>query len=64
MKKKQLIDVNKLFTGLPRVFVEGVLIMRFFSPIRNDPKRTHKQNFATRPVPGQSRKFVYVLLFP
>ena len=23
-------------------------------------KKTHKQNFGTHPVPGQSRKFVYV----
>ena len=36
------------------------------SPIRNDPKKTHKQMFATHPVPGQSRKFVhvYVCFFP
>ena len=37
--------------------------MCFFSPIRNDPKKTHKQNFGAHPVPGQSRKFVYVYVF-
>ena len=26
-------------------------------------KKTHKHNFATRTVPGQSRKFVYVYVF-
>ena len=35
----------------------------FFSPIRNDPKKTHKQIFGTHPVPGQSRKFFYVCVF-
>ena len=35
----------------------------FFLPLRNDPKKTHKQNFGTHPVPGQSRKFVYVYVF-
>ena len=36
----------------------------FFSPIRNYPKKkTHKQIFGTHPVPGQSRKFVYVYVF-
>ena len=34
-----------------------------FSPIRNDPKKTHKQIFGTHPVPGQSREFVYVYVF-
>ena len=37
--------------------------MCFFSPIRNDPKKTHKQLFGTHPVPGQSRNFVYVYVF-
>ena len=37
--------------------------MCFFSPIRNDPKKTHKQNVGTHPVPGQSRKFVYVYVY-
>ena len=38
--------------------------MCFFSPIRNDPKKTPlKQNVGTHPVPGQSRKFVYVYVF-
>ena len=36
----------------------------FFSPIENDPKKkTHKPNFATHPVPGQFREFVYVYVF-
>ena len=26
-------------------------------------KKTHKQNFATHPIPGQSLKFVYVYVF-
>ena len=26
-------------------------------------KKTHKQNFGTHPIPGQSRKFVYVYVF-
>ena len=39
----------------------GNLFMCFFSPIRNDPKtKTHKQMFATHPVPRQSCTFVYV----
>ena len=37
--------------------------MCFFSPIRNDPRKIHKQNVATRPILGQSRKFVYVYVF-
>ena len=38
--------------------------MCFSPPVRNDPKKTaHKQNFATHPVPGQSREFVYVHVF-
>ena len=41
----------------------GDFVYVFFSPIRNDPKKTHKQNFGTHPVPGQSRKFVYVYVF-
>ena len=41
----------------------GGFVYVFFSPTRNDPKKTHKQNFATRPIPGQSRKFVYVYVF-
>ena len=34
-----------------------------FLPLSKDPKKTHKQNFGTHPVPGQSRKFVYVCVF-
>ena len=30
---------------------------------RNDTENAHNQNFATRPDPGQSRKFVYVYVF-
>ena len=37
--------------------------MCIFSPIRNGPKKTHKQIFGTHPVPGQSCKFVYVYVF-
>ena len=49
------------FHGIVPGFWGRTLFMCFFfSAIRNDPKRTHKQNFGTHPVPGQSRKFVYV----
>ena len=37
--------------------------MCFSSPIRNDPKKKKKKLFGTHPVPGQSRKFVYVYVF-
>ena len=47
------------FLGLSRDF-GGDFVYVFFSPIRNDPKKTHKQIFGTHPVPGQSRKVVYV----
>ena len=51
-----------MFTGLSRI-LGVILFMCFCSPIRNDPKKTHKQNFATHPVLGQSRKFVYAYVF-
>ena len=51
-----------MFTGLSREFW-GNFVYVFFSPIRNDPKKTHKQLVGTHPVPGQSRKFVYVYVF-
>ena len=38
--------VNKIFTGLSRDF-GGYFLYVFFSPIGNDPKKTHKQNFGT-----------------
>ena len=33
------------------------------SPPKEWPGKTHKQNFGTHPVPGQSRKSVYVYVF-
>ena len=41
----------------------GDFVYVFFSPIRNGPKKTHEQIFATHPVQGQSRTFVYVDVF-
>ena len=54
--------VNKISMGLSRDF-GGDFVYVFFLPLRNDPKKPHKQNFGTHPVPGQSRKFVYVYVF-
>ena len=51
------------FHGIVLGFWGGFCLCVFFSAIRNDPKKTHKQNFGTRPVPGQSRKCVYVYVF-
>ena len=60
-KKKKTRKQN--FHGIVPGFLGGILFMCFSSPIRNDPKKTHKQLFGTHPVPGQSRKFVYVYVF-
>ena len=35
----------------------------FFFPKRNDLKKTHKQQFPTHPIPGQSRRYVDVFIF-
>ena len=43
--------INTIFTGLSGDF-GGTLFMCFFSPTRNEPKKTHKQHFGTHPVPG------------
>ena len=52
------------FHGIVPGFWGEFCLCVFFSPIRNDPKKkTHKQIFGTHPVPGQSRKFVYVDVF-
>ena len=49
------------FHGIvPGFWGGGVCLCVFLCPTRNDPKKTHKQIFGTHPVPGQSRKFVYV----
>ena len=49
---------------VPGFFLGGDFVYVFLSPIRNKKKtHTHKQNFGTHPVPGQSRKFVYVYVF-
>ena len=50
------------FQGIVPGFWGGISFMCFFSPIRNDPKKTHKQLFGTHPVPGQSRTFVYMFM--
>ena len=56
--------INKTFTGPSRDFL-GILLMCFLSPVRNDPKKIHKQNFATHPVPGQSPNLMFMcFLFP
>ena len=62
-KKKQTKKKdNKHSTGFFRA--GGDFIHVFCSHIGNDTKnKTHKQIFGTRPVPGQSRKFVYVYVF-
>ena len=51
------------FHGIVPGFLGDFCLCVFFSPIRNDPKKTHKQIFGTQPVPGQSREFVYVYVF-
>ena len=50
------------FHGIVPGFL-GNFVYVFSSPLRNDPKKTHKQIFGTHPVLGQSRKFVYVYVF-
>ena len=54
-----------IFMGLPGFLGGGGFVYVFFSPIRNDPPppKAHKQKFAIHPVPGQSRKYVYVNVF-
>ena len=41
----------------------GDFVYVFFLLHKEWPKKTHKQNFGTHPVPGQSRQFVYVYVF-
>ena len=41
----------------------GDFCLCVFSPHKEWPEKTHKQKIATRPIPGQSRKFVYVYVF-
>ena len=48
--------------GLSRDFGGG-LCLCIFLPHMERPEKTHKQDFGTHPVPGQSRKFVYVHVF-
>ena len=57
IKKKR---ENKFFTGLSRDF-GGDFVYVFFLP-HNEWKKK-KLNFGTHPVPGESRKFVYVYVF-
>ena len=54
--------VNKFFTGLSWDFW-GNSVYVCFLPHQEWPEKTHKQIFGTHPVPGQSRKFVYVYVF-
>ena len=57
-------QINKIFAGLSRDFFwGGDFVYVLFSPKRNDPRKTHQQNVATHPVPGQSRIFIYVYVF-
>ena len=51
-----------MFTGLSRDF-GGNFVYVFFLAHKDWPEKTHKQIFGTHPVPGQSRKFVYVYVF-
>ena len=57
-KKKR----KQYFHGIVPGFGGGFCLCVF--SIRNDPtkKKTHKQLLGTHPVPGQSRKFVYVYM--
>ena len=50
-----------IYMGLSRDFL-GILFMHFL-PHMDDPTKTHKQMFATHPVPEHSPKFVYVHAF-
>ena len=56
-EKKRKQNVRRIVPGFGG---GGFCLCVLFSPIRNDPQRTHKQLFDTRPVPGQSPKIVYV----
>ena len=58
-KKTRKQNVHGIVPG----FWGGGTLFMCFSPIRKDPKKTHKQNFGTHSVPGQSRRFVYVYVF-
>ena len=53
------LNVNKIVTGLSRDFL-GDFACVFFPPQKEWPK---KKTLGTHPVPGQSRKFVYVYVF-
>ena len=53
---KEKIKHKQPFPGI----LGGILFVCFVSPTRNDQKKTPKQIFGTHPVPGQSRKFIYV----
>ena len=41
----------------------GGLCLCVFLPHKEWPQKTHKPDFGTHPVPGQSRKFVYIYVF-
>ena len=60
-KKKRKNTYKQNFHGIVPGF-SGDSVHVFFSPmmIRNDLPKQHEQNFHTHPVPGQSRRFVYV----
>ena len=53
--------INKMFTRLS--WILGCILFVCFLPIGNDPKKTHTQTSGTHPIPGQSRKFIYVCVF-
>ena len=61
-KKKKETRKHSFHGNVPGFGGEFCLCV-FFSPIRNDLKKTHKHNFATRPILGQSHKLVYVFVF-
>ena len=54
-KKTRKQNVHGIVPGL-----WGEIMFVLFLPTMNEKKKTHKQKFGTHPVPGQSRKFVYV----
>ena len=43
----------------PRIF-RGIFVYMFFSPVRNDPRNTHRQTTSCHPVPGPPSLFVFM----
>ena len=62
--RKEKSTETKFSRDCPGIFGEFCLCVLFLHhKERPEQKKTHKQNFATRPIPGQSHKFVYVYVF-